>query len=70
MEMFPDDSDDRKVEIEALELLLGPEDREVCLRYTVTHARWREQDFRDFSTNEQIDHLLASRNRWLRSTKE
>ena len=29
MEMFLDESDDMKVEIKALELLLGPEDREV-----------------------------------------
>ena len=30
----------------------------------------RQQDFRDFSTKEKIDHFVASRNRWLRSTKE
>ena len=41
MEMFLDESDDMKVEIKALELLLGPEDREVNLRYILTNASRR-----------------------------
>ena len=41
MEMFLDESDDMKVEIKALELLLGPEDREVNLRYILMNASRR-----------------------------
>ena len=71
MEMFLDESDVLKVETKALELLLDPEDREVNLRYILTNAsRRRQQDCRDFSTKEKIDHFVASRNCWLRSTKE
>ena len=37
----------------------------------MTHAtKERQQDFRDFSTKEKIDNFVASRNCWLRSTKE
>ena len=39
MENYPDKSDDIKVEIEALELLVDQEDSEVCLRCNLTHAR-------------------------------
>ena len=38
-----------KVEIEALELLMGQEDSEVCLEvYPGTCKKKRQQDFRDF----------------------
>ena len=43
MENSPDESDDMKVEIEASELLMDPEDSEVCLRY----ARRRAQNKRE-----------------------
>ena len=58
MENYLDKSADTKVEIEELELLMDPEDTEVCLRYVLTHARRR-------GTKEKSDHLVASRNRWL-----
>ena len=49
MEKYLDESDDMKVEIKALELLMDPEDSEVCLRYILTHARRRgSRTFRDF----------------------
>ena len=57
MENHLDESDDMKVEIEALELLMDPEDSEVCLRCILTRARR--------STKDKIYHLVASRNRWL-----
>ena len=41
MENYLHESDDMKVEIEALELLIDPEDSEVCLRKILTHARRR-----------------------------
>ena len=66
MEKYLDESDDMKVEIEALELLMDPEDSEVCLRYILTHGRRRDSRISDiFSTKEKNDHLVASRNRWL-----
>ena len=66
MEKYLDEIDDMKVEIKALELLMDPEDSEVCLRYILTHARRRGiRIFEIFSTKEKIDHFVASRNRWL-----
>ena len=38
MENYLDESDDMKVEIEALDLFMEPEDSEVCLTYILTHA--------------------------------
>ena len=38
IEKFLDKSDDMKVEIEALELLMDQEDADVCLRYVLAHA--------------------------------
>ena len=49
MENYLDEGADMKVEIEALELLIGPEDSEVCLRYILTHARRRGAGFSRFS---------------------
>ena len=66
MEGYLDKSDGIKVEIEVLELLMDPEDSEACLRYILTHARRRGSRIFDiFSTEETIDHLVASRDRWL-----
>ena len=43
-----------KVEIEELELLMDPEDSEVCLRFFLTHARRRGgRTFEIFSTKEK-----------------
>ena len=64
MEDYLDKSDDMKVEIEALELLMDPEDTERCRRYILTHARRRgSRIFEIFSTKEELDHLVTSRNR-------
>ena len=41
MENSLDKSADMKVEIEELDLLINPEDAEVCVRYILTHARRR-----------------------------
>ena len=66
MKNYLDKSDDMKVEIEELELLMDPEDSEVNLRYVLTHARRRGSRISGiFSTTERSDHLVASRNRWL-----
>ena len=54
------------LEVEALELLMDPEDSEVCLSYILAHAKRRgSRIFEIFSTKEKSDHLMASRNRWL-----
>ena len=64
MEDYLDNSDDMKVEIKALELLMDPEDSEFCLWYILTHARRRgNRIFENFSTKEELDHIVASRNR-------
>ena len=45
---YLDKSADMKVEIEELELLMDPEDSEVCLRFFPNACRKeRQQDFRD-----------------------
>ena len=59
-------NDDVKEEIEALELLMGQEEAEVCVRCILTHAELRgSKIFVSFSTNEKTDHSVANRNRWL-----
>ena len=48
---------DMKVEIGALELLMGQKEAEVCLRYVLTHAeRGGSRIFEIFSTKETTDH--------------
>ena len=55
MENYLDESDDMKVEIEALELLMDPEDSEVCLGYILMHARRRgSRIFEIFSTKRKL----------------
>ena len=55
METYLDESDELKVEIEVLELLMDPEDSEVCLRVILTHARRGSRIFETFSTKEKND---------------
>ena len=64
-EKLPGKSDDVKVEIAALELLMGQEEAQICLVYISDACRKeREQDFRVLhSTQEETDHLVASRKR-------
>ena len=55
-----------KVEIAALEILMEPEEAEVCLRYTLKHAERRGSSiFEIFDTKEKKNHVVASRRRWL-----
>ena len=62
MEKYLNDSDCMKLEIEELELLLGPEDSEFNLRYILTHACRRGcRIFEIFSTKETSEHLVASK---------
>ena len=66
MENYQEKSDDMKVEIKALELLMGQEEAEVCPKLHLTHAERRgSRIFVIFSTKEEDCHLVASRNRWL-----
>ena len=54
------------VEIAGLELLMEPEEAEVCTRYIVKHAKRRGSGiFEIFDTKEKKDHFVASRRRWL-----
>ena len=57
MENYLVKSDDMKLEIDELELLMDPEDSEVDLRYISTHAGRRgSRIFEIFSTEEISDH--------------
>ena len=63
MENYLDKSDDMKLEIEVLELLMGPEDSELNLMSFLTHARRNGSRILEiFSTKEKSDHSVASRN--------
>ena len=55
-----DESDDMKVGIEALELLMDPEDSEVCLRKILTH-----KEKIDHSVLEYQGKRVAQQERWL-----
>ena len=65
-ENYLDISADMKAEFEMLELLMDPEDSEVCLRRILTDSRKRcSRIFDIFSTKENSDRSVASKNRWL-----
>ena len=65
MEKYLNESDCMNLAIEELELLLGPEDSEVNLRYILTNASRRGiRIFEIFSTEEKSEHLVASKVRW------
>ena len=54
-----------KLEIEELELLLGPEDSEVNLRHILRNAsRRRGRMFEIFNSKEKSEHPVASKMRW------
>ena len=53
MENYLDESDGMKVEIEALEPLMGQEDSEDCLRYILAHARRRGSRMFRFSAQKR-----------------
>ena len=66
MEQYLDRSESMKVEIEELELLLGPEDSEIDLRYILTNARKNKgrRIFAIFSSQGPSEFLVVSRSRW------
>ena len=65
MEQYLNESDCMKLEIEELELLLGPEDSEVNLRYILRNASRRGgRIFEIFNSKEKSEHLVASKVRW------
>ena len=55
---------DAKVDVEALERLMEPEDEDVCLRYILMYlTRGGSNIFQLFDTEEKKDHFVASRRR-------
>ena len=55
-----------KVDIEALERLMEPENEEVSLRYILKYStREGSNIFQLFDSAERRDHFVASRRRWL-----
>ena len=59
---------DKRVDIEALERLMEPEEAEVCLRYILKYATRRDiHIFQLCDTQEKKDHFVASRRGWLES---
>ena len=54
------------VEIDLVESLLRPENREVSWRYVLKHATFRGSNiFQLFDTSQKRNHFVASRRRWL-----
>ena len=71
IEKYLNESDCMNLEIEELELLLGPEDSEVNLRYILTNASRRGiRIFEIFSTEDKSEHLGASKVRWGEGQKQ
>ena len=65
LEKYLNESDCLKLEIEELELLLGPEDSEVHLRHILRNGSRRGgRIFEIFSSKEKSKHLVASKVRW------
>ena len=66
MEDYLEKCADIRVDIEALERLMEPEEAEVCLRYILKYSTRRGGNiFQFFDTKEKKDHFVASRRRWL-----
>ena len=65
---FLDKCVNTKVDIEALERLMEPENGEVSLRFILKYSTRRGSNiFLLFDTTEKKDHFVASRTRWLES---
>ena len=65
MEQYLNESDCMKLEIEELEVPLGPEDSEVNLRYILRNANRRGgRTLEIFNSTEESEHLVASKVRW------
>ena len=66
MEQYLNEHDNMKVEIDELELMMGPEDAEVNLRYILRNASRRgSRIFEIFNARERREHSVASTGRWL-----
>ena len=65
-EQYPNENDNMVVEVEELEVLLGPKDSEVDLRQTLRYARKKKggRIFEIFSSQGPSELLVASRARW------
>ena len=60
-----------KVDIEVLERLMEPENREISLRYTLKYStRGGSNIFQLFDTSEKQDRFVATRKRWLESRRK
>ena len=60
-----------KVDIEVLERLMEPENREISLRYIMKYStRGGSNIFQLFDTSEKQDHFVANRKRWLESQRK
>ena len=71
MENYLDKSDDLRVEVRELEVLMSPEDSEVNMMCILTQASRRgSRIFEIFSTCRRSDHFVASRNRWVNFQKK
>ena len=55
----------KKIDIEALERLMKPEDEEACLRYILKYPTREEAAKFSSSLTQKKDHFVASRRRWL-----
>ena len=66
MEQYLKESDNMKVEVEDLELLLGPEDSEVDIRYILMNARRKKgrRISQIFSSKGPSDFLVVNSLRW------
>ena len=60
MEKYLNESDCLKLEIDQLELLLGPQDSEDNLSHILRNARRRGGIFEIFNSKEKSEHLVAS----------
>ena len=62
---------DVKVDIEALERLIEPEDQKACLTYILKYStRGGSNIFQLSDTEEKKDHFVASKRRWLKRQEE
>ena len=65
VEDYPETCADVKVDVEAVDRLIEPEEVEVCLRYTLKYSTRRGSSiFLFFDTEEKKEHFVASRRCW------
>ena len=71
VENYLESSADIKLDVEVLERLIAPEEKEVCLSYVLKYSTRRGSNiFQLFNTSEKKDHLVANRRRWLEQQRE